>query len=44
MKCPFCSDLENKVIDSRLSKDGLHIRRRRGVLRLCTPFYDLRTS
>lgn len=32
MKCPFCSDLENKVIDSRLSKDGLHIRRRRECL------------
>lgn len=29
MKCPFCRDLENKVIDSRLSKDGDLIRRRR---------------
>jgi len=29
MKCPFCSDMENKVIDSRLTKDGLEIRRRR---------------
>ncbi len=29
MKCPFCSDMENKVIDSRLAKDGLEIRRRR---------------
>jgi transcriptional repressor NrdR len=29
MKCPFCSELENKVIDSRLGKDGLSIRRRR---------------
>lgn len=29
MKCPFCSDLENRVIDSRVSKDGDVIRRRR---------------
>jgi len=33
MKCPFCRDLENKVIDSRLSKDGDIIRRRRECLR-----------
>jgi len=35
MKCPFCQDLENKVIDSRLTKDGGVIRRRRECLR-CT--------
>jgi transcriptional repressor NrdR len=29
MKCPFCSDMENKVVDSRLTKDGMEIRRRR---------------
>lgn len=29
MKCPFCTNSENKVIDSRLSKDGQVIRRRR---------------
>lgn len=29
MKCPFCANPENKVIDSRLSKDGQVIRRRR---------------
>lgn len=29
MRCPFCANLENKVIDSRLSKDGGVIRRRR---------------
>ena len=33
MKCPFCQDLENKVIDSRLTKDGDIIRRRRECLR-----------
>lgn len=29
MKCPFCQTLENKVIDSRLSRDSSVIRRRR---------------
>ena len=29
MKCPFCGELDNKVIDSRVSKDGTVIRRRR---------------
>jgi transcriptional repressor NrdR len=29
MKCPFCAELDNKVIDSRVSKDGSVIRRRR---------------
>jgi transcriptional repressor NrdR len=29
MKCPYCSKTENKVIDSRMSKDARTIRRRR---------------
>lgn len=29
MRCPYCSHLQNSVIDSRLSKDGHAIRRRR---------------
>ena len=29
MKCPFCGETNNKVIDSRLSRDGNVIRRRR---------------
>lgn len=29
MKCPFCGVLDNKVIDSRVSKEGAVIRRRR---------------
>jgi len=29
MKCPFCSHLENRVIDSRLSREGDVTRRRR---------------
>ena len=32
MKCPFCGKIENKVIDSRLSKDSRVIRRRRECL------------
>lgn len=34
MRCPKCASLEDKVIDSRLSKDGTSIRRRRECL-LC---------
>lgn len=29
MRCPKCKNLETRVIDSRLSEDGLSIRRRR---------------
>ena len=32
MKCPFCHNGENRVIDSRISKDGNAIRRRRECL------------
>ncbi|MBN1472335.1 MAG: transcriptional repressor NrdR [Syntrophaceae bacterium] len=32
MKCPFCGHAENKVIDSRISKDGKAVRRRRECL------------
>lgn len=32
MKCPYCTEIDNKVIDSRLSKDGCVIRRRRECL------------
>ncbi|HBB17243.1 MAG: transcriptional regulator NrdR [Syntrophus sp. RIFOXYC2_FULL_54_9] len=32
MKCPFCGHSESKVIDSRISKDGDAIRRRRECL------------
>lgn len=33
MKCPFCGNLEDKVIDSRTSKEGDAIRRRRECLK-----------
>ena len=32
MKCPFCGEVKDKVIDSRLSKDSRMIRRRRECL------------
>ncbi len=35
MKCPFCGSIEDKVIDSRTSKEGDVIRRRRECLK-CT--------
>lgn len=33
MKCPFCAHLHDKVVDSRESKDGDSIRRRRQCLK-----------
>jgi transcriptional repressor NrdR len=32
VRCPYCSDAVNKVIDSRLGRDGAEIRRRRECL------------
>ena len=32
MKCPFCGDVESKVVDSRRSEEGDSIRRRRECL------------
>ena len=32
MKCPFCGDLDSKVVDSRPTEDGASIRRRRECL------------
>lgn len=29
MRCPFCATVENRVIDSRMARDGRAIRRRR---------------
>jgi len=33
MRCPYCSSLENKVVDSRMGKEGESIRRRRECLK-----------
>lgn len=38
MRCPKCGDIEDKVIDSRLSKDGDSIRRRRECIACNTRF------
>lgn len=38
MRCPYCSHLEDKVIDSRLSNDGLTTRRRRECLECAKRF------
>ena len=32
MRCPYCADSTNRVIDSRLGRDGSEIRRRRECL------------
>jgi transcriptional repressor NrdR len=32
VRCPYCNDAVNKVIDSRLGRDGAEIRRRRECL------------
>ena len=33
MQCPYCSSIDNKVVDSRLGKEGESIRRRRECLK-----------
>ncbi len=33
MKCPFCGNIEDKVVDSRVSSEGETIRRRRECLK-----------
>ncbi len=38
MRCPYCSELENKVIDSRMAKEGDTVRRRRQCLACNTRF------
>jgi transcriptional repressor NrdR len=38
VRCPFCSDTDNRVIDSRLSRDDNVIRRRRNCARCVRRF------
>ncbi len=33
MRCPYCSSMDNKVVDSRIGKEGDSIRRRRECLK-----------
>ncbi|MFH1076127.1 MAG: transcriptional regulator NrdR [Pseudomonadota bacterium] len=32
MKCPYCTSIDNKVVDSRMNKEGNSVRRRRECL------------
>jgi transcriptional repressor NrdR len=34
MRCPYCNEMESRVVDSRSSEDGSSIRRRRECI-LC---------
>lgn len=43
MKCPNCGCLEDKVIDSRLSEDGIIIRRRRECISCAKRFTTYET-
>lgn len=43
MKCPFCSTLDSKVIDSRPANDGTSIRRRREGLQCHSRFTTYET-
>jgi transcriptional repressor NrdR len=43
MRCPFCGHLEDRVVDSRLSRDGKAVRRRRQCL-ACGRRYTTRES
>ena len=38
MRCPYCSSIDNKVVDSRLGKEGETIRRRRECLKCARRF------
>jgi len=38
MKCPYCGSMEDKVIDSRTSGEGVNIRRRRECLKCAKRF------
>ena len=44
VKCPFCGHLGDKVVDSRESKEGEVIRRRRECLELRPPVHQLRAD
>ena len=44
MYCPFCSDSETKVIDSRLVSEGIQVRRRRECLSCGERFTTFETA
>ena len=43
MRCPKCTSIEDKVIDSRISREGSTIRRRRECLECGTRFSTTET-
>ena len=44
MYCPFCSEIDTKVIDSRLVADGQQVRRRRECPQCCERFTTFETA
>ncbi len=38
MKCPYCGNIEDKVVDSRLSAENISVRRRRECLKCARRF------
>ena len=44
MKCPYCGELDSKVIDSRPTEDGEKIRRRRECLSCAKRFTTYETA
>ncbi|MDR0950781.1 MAG: transcriptional regulator NrdR [Candidatus Ancillula sp.] len=44
MHCPFCKNNESKVIDSRISEDGLSIKRRRKCTKCGKRYSTLETT
>ncbi len=44
MHCPFCSDPETKVVDSRLAEEGAAVRRRRECLKCGERFTTYETA
>jgi transcriptional repressor NrdR len=43
MKCPFCGDIDSKVVDSRPTEEGNSIRRRRECLKCAKRFTTYET-
>jgi transcriptional repressor NrdR len=44
MKCPYCGKLEDRVVDSRSSRDGAAVRRRRECLDCASRFTTYETA
>ncbi len=44
MRCPFCGDIDSKVVDSRPTEEGNSIRRRRECLKCAKRFTTYETQ